>query len=101
VKWLSYGERENTWQKASDFSDPTIIDKYWKKHDELKRREEVRIAENKKADSTASVKKTPSLPTLSNEKSDATIMKVPNRKRELPATLSREERLLKRRAARK
>jgi hypothetical protein len=103
VKWLSYGERENTWQKADDFSDPTIIDKYWKKFDELKRREEVRTTKNKKSDSTEpkNKNKTPSLPPLSNEKSDATMTKVPNKKRELPATSSREERLLKRRALNK
>ncbi|EIE86011.1 hypothetical protein RO3G_10721 [Rhizopus delemar RA 99-880] len=37
VKWASYGERTNTWQKASDFTDPTIIEKYWDKQDELKK----------------------------------------------------------------
>ncbi|KAG1391448.1 hypothetical protein G6F60_012563 [Rhizopus arrhizus] len=36
VKWAGYGERASTWQKAGDFTDPTIIQKYWDKQDELK-----------------------------------------------------------------
>ncbi|OAD80278.1 hypothetical protein PHYBLDRAFT_9972, partial [Phycomyces blakesleeanus NRRL 1555(-)] len=31
VKWAGYGERTNTWQKAEDFTDSTIVQKYWKK----------------------------------------------------------------------
>jgi hypothetical protein len=31
VKWAGYGERANTWQKADDFTDPNIIQKYWRK----------------------------------------------------------------------
>ncbi|EIE87751.1 hypothetical protein RO3G_12462 [Rhizopus delemar RA 99-880] len=42
VKWAGYGERANTWQKASDFTDPTIIEKYWDKQDELKKLEHER-----------------------------------------------------------
>ncbi|EIE75595.1 hypothetical protein RO3G_00299 [Rhizopus delemar RA 99-880] len=42
VKWAGYGERANTWQKASDFTDPTIIEKYWDKQDELKKLERER-----------------------------------------------------------
>ncbi|KAG1567932.1 hypothetical protein G6F47_013819 [Rhizopus delemar] len=42
VKWAGYGERANTWQKAGDFTDPTIIQKYWDKQDELKKLEHER-----------------------------------------------------------
>ena len=42
VKWAGYGERANTWQKASDFSDPTIVQKYWDKYEELKKIEHER-----------------------------------------------------------
>lgn len=35
VKWAGYGERANTWQKASDFTDPTFIQRYWNKFDAL------------------------------------------------------------------
>ena len=45
VKWVGYGERSNTWQTADDFSDPTIINKYWNKHNELRRLEQNRNKE--------------------------------------------------------
>jgi len=45
VKWAGYGERANTWQEASDFTDPTIIQKYWDKHEELKKLEHERAEE--------------------------------------------------------
>ena len=103
VKWLSYGERENTWQKASDFTDPTIIQKYWKKHDELKRRDAERAGENKSTDSNKpkNKNKMSSVPKVSNEKSNETLKQVQSKKRQLPVTLSREERLLKRRTLKK
>jgi hypothetical protein len=31
TKWKGYSEKDNTWQKASDFTDPTIIQRYWNK----------------------------------------------------------------------
>ncbi|KAG1277497.1 hypothetical protein G6F66_012279 [Rhizopus arrhizus] len=42
VKGVCYGERANTWQNASDFTDPTVIQKYWDKQDELKKLEHER-----------------------------------------------------------
>ncbi|EIE90565.1 hypothetical protein RO3G_15276 [Rhizopus delemar RA 99-880] len=42
VKWAGYGERENTWEKASSFSSTVPIDKYWLKRKELKELEQAR-----------------------------------------------------------
>lgn len=42
TKWKGYSEKENTWQKASDFTDPTIIQRYWNKQKELQRLEHER-----------------------------------------------------------
>lgn len=39
VKWAGYGERANTWEPASNFSDPSIIDKYWEKKRQLQKKE--------------------------------------------------------------
>lgn len=48
VKWKGYGERENSWQKADDFSDPTIIQKYWDKVEELRARNNGKPSRNKR-----------------------------------------------------
>ncbi|KAG0922488.1 hypothetical protein G6F26_013671 [Rhizopus arrhizus] len=42
VKWAGYGERENTWEKASSFSSTVPIDKYWLKREKLKELEQAR-----------------------------------------------------------
>ena len=96
VKWLSYGERENTWQKADDFTDPNIIRKYWKKHDELKRSEEKRATDEKRVESSKSAKSSKMRTTERKSKAEAD--KAQDGKRELPATITRQERLPKRRA---
>jgi hypothetical protein len=44
VKWVGYGERENSWLQASAFSSPTPIKKYWDKMRELKKLEQERKA---------------------------------------------------------
>lgn len=48
VKWAGYGERENTWQKAKDFSDQTIIDKYWDKVSREKKNSSNTVLSNKR-----------------------------------------------------
>jgi hypothetical protein len=91
VKWVGYGERANTWQKADDFTDPNIIQKYWRKVEELTRLENER-AETLVEDSALSL-------TQSNKRAQTQNIKVNKQnKRSTPATLSREERLIKRRA---
>ncbi|EIE78870.1 hypothetical protein RO3G_03575 [Rhizopus delemar RA 99-880] len=97
VKWAGYGERANTWQKASDFTDPTIIEKYWDKQDELKKLEHERaehIVNKASSNSKYNESNRNSAPKLSNEKK---VHSVETKKRTLPTKLSREERLLKRR----
>ena len=39
VKWAGYGERANTWEPASNFSDPMIVNKYWEKKRQLQKKE--------------------------------------------------------------
>ena len=56
VKWVGYGERSNTWQTADDFSDPTYINKYWNKQQELRRLEQSRIKEKINTSHKTSVK---------------------------------------------
>ncbi|EIE88990.1 hypothetical protein RO3G_13701 [Rhizopus delemar RA 99-880] len=97
VKWAGYGERANTWQKASDFTDPTIIEKYWDKQDELKKLEHERaehIVNKASSNSKYNESNRNSAPKLSDEKK---VHSVETKKRALPTKLSREERLLKRR----
>ncbi|EIE79091.1 hypothetical protein RO3G_03796 [Rhizopus delemar RA 99-880] len=97
VKWAGYGERANTWQKASDFTDPTIIEKYWDKQDELKKLEHERaehIVNKASSNSKYNESNRNSAPKLSDEKK---VYSVETKKRTLPTKLSREERLLKRR----
>ncbi|EIE87356.1 hypothetical protein RO3G_12067 [Rhizopus delemar RA 99-880] len=97
VKWAGYGERANTWQKASDFTDPTIIEKYWDKQDELKKLEHERaehIVNKASSNSKYNESNRNSAPKLSDEKK---VHSVETKKRTLPTKLSREERLLKRR----
>ncbi|KAG1124350.1 hypothetical protein G6F38_013911 [Rhizopus arrhizus] len=38
VKWAGYGDRANTWEPASNFSDPTFINQYWDKRKQLEER---------------------------------------------------------------
>ncbi|KAG1001383.1 hypothetical protein G6F63_010568 [Rhizopus arrhizus] len=97
VKWAGYGERANTWQKAGDFTDPTIIQKYWDKQDELKKLEHERaeqIVKKASSNSTYNKSNSNSTPKVSAEKK---VHSVETKKRTLPTNLSREERLLKRR----
>ncbi|KAG1480570.1 hypothetical protein G6F54_013813 [Rhizopus delemar] len=97
VKWAGYGERANTWQKASDFTDPTIIEKYWDKQDELKKLEHERaehIVNKASSNSKYNESNRNSTPKVSAEKK---VHSVETKKRTLPTKLSREERLLKRR----
>ncbi|KAG1446084.1 hypothetical protein G6F55_011689 [Rhizopus delemar] len=97
VKWAGYGERANTWQKASDFTDPTIIEKYWDKQDELKKLEHERaehIVNKASSNSKYNESNRNSTPKLSDEKK---VHSVETKKRTLSTKLSREERLLKRR----
>ncbi|KAG1440416.1 hypothetical protein G6F56_011937 [Rhizopus delemar] len=91
VKWVGYGERANTWQKAKDFSDPTIIQKYWRKVEDLRRLENERAEKLVKKSASSNKKKV----TQQIQKKKETNVK----KRKAPVTLNREERLLKRRAA--
>lgn len=44
VKWAGYGERENTWEKASSFTSTVPIDNYWKKKRELEKLSQERKA---------------------------------------------------------
>lgn len=105
VKWVGYGERADTWQKATDFTNPTIVQKYWNKQDELKRREHER-AENIVADSSNGKNKIKShTAEASNEeknKKSRLVLSKENKNRiekrkQSPAT-SREERFVKRQA---
>jgi transposase InsO family protein len=91
VKWVGYGERANTWQKAEDFTDPTIIQKYWRKVEELTRLENERaetLVEDSASSNSANHKRAQS----------QKIKDTKQNKRSAPTTLSREERLTKRRA---
>ncbi|KAG1537844.1 hypothetical protein G6F49_012700 [Rhizopus delemar] len=97
VKWAGYGERANTWQKAGDFTDPTIIQKYWDKQDELKKLEHERaeqLVNKASSNSKYNESNRSSTPKVSDEKK---VHSVETKKRTLPTKLSREERLLKRR----
>jgi hypothetical protein len=91
VKWVGYGERANTWQKAEDFTDPTIIQKYWRKVEELTR------LENERADTL--VEDSASSNSANNKRAQSQKTKaIKQNKRSAPTILSREERLTKRRA---
>lgn len=95
VKWVGYGERANTWQTADDFTDPSIIQKYWKKVEELTRLENERT-ETLVEDSVSS-----ELQNNSRAKTQKEKVNKQDNKRSTPTTLSREERLSKRRALQK
>jgi hypothetical protein len=99
VKWAGYGERANTWQKASDFTDPNIIQKYWDKQDALRRLEHER-AEMSIIEASSVNKKTRTSTPAKLSSENAIEKKANSRggKRSLPTNMSREERLLKRRA---
>ena len=86
VKWAGYGERANTWQKAGDFSDPTIVQKYWEKYEELKRLEHER-AEEIIAKSTRKIS--------NNEKKKA--IDVQSKKRAATSSVNIERRVLRKR----
>ena len=45
VKWVGYGERENSWLKTSAFSSPQSIKAYWDKVRDLEKLEKIRKAE--------------------------------------------------------
>ena len=102
VKWAGYGERANTWQKASDFTDPNIIQKYWDKQDAFRRLEHERAEMLINDASSVNRKTRTSTPArLSSEKATARKEDSQGEKRSLPTIMSREERLLKRRAMKK
>jgi hypothetical protein len=82
VKWKGYGERDNTWQKASDFTDANIVQKYWDKVEQLEAHNQRAIKHRQIPSADTSIK---------------TNTNIRNKKR-LPPTLSREERYNKRRA---
>ncbi|KAG2191406.1 hypothetical protein INT47_000261 [Mucor saturninus] len=44
IKWIGYGERENSWLPAESFSSPETIRKYWTKVRELEKLEQERKA---------------------------------------------------------
>lgn len=92
VKWAGYGERANTWQKASDFTAPTLVQRYWDKHAEQKKIENERTHKVSSAVSRNSKVKNQTLETENTKVQDM------HNKRDLPSTKeSREERLKRRR----
>ena len=84
VKWAGYGERANTWQKASDFSDPTIVQKYWDKYEELKK------IEHERADKLI-------IKNARKASNNMTVADVQSRKRAVPSKNITEKRVLRKR----
>jgi hypothetical protein len=104
IKWKGYSEKENTWQKASDFTDPTIIQRYWNKQRELRRLEQTRVEQSIQNSEPNRRKKvgTSKIPKCNgNEMSNVAIEMSKNKRANIAATTSREERILNRRSSKK
>jgi hypothetical protein len=104
IKWKGYSEKENTWQKASDFTDPTIIQRYWNKQRELRRLEQTRVEQSIQNSEPNRRKKvgTSKIPKCNgNEMSNVAIEMSKNKRANIAATTSREERILNRRSNKK
>jgi hypothetical protein len=98
TKWKGYSEKDNTWQKASDFTDPTIIQRYWNKQKELQRLEHGRAEQLLEHSESTRLKRKRTARNSVNTGKKASLVANGNNsssknKQAIPATLSREERL--------